>query len=311
MNIGIYFDQPNKLDYPLNIQRYFEAYAFFTQYCLSQGVTVYIVRGDSYKGSMSFSSGWQYQGMELLDIDHEIGIDLIYIKGLNFTFTPTEGDLIMDDPEFDRMTGDKWEMYTILKDVMPKTILLDSKWDKVMDQIPGDIVVVKPIAGSGGEGIQFLRKDEIEKSDVPFDGSHIAQEFLETASGIPGTNFGVHDLRLLVFGNTLALSYVRTPAEGKLVANLAQGGEAHVFPLEKVPREVISQAEKVIKQFVDVSPKLYSIDFVFSKGISYVIEINTRPGIPHPEVHGSDFAQTFYTLLLGTMKKAIVEHSVS
>ena len=78
-----------------------------------------------------------------------------------------------------------------------------------------------------------------------------------------------------------------------------------------MPREVISQAEKVIKQFVDVSPKLYSIDFVFSKGISYVIEINTRPGIPHPEVHGSDFAQTFYTLLLGTMKKAIVEHSVS
>ena len=78
--VAVYFHAPHALDYPLDEPGYFESYKNFTAYCAQRNTAFYIVRGDSYLGDMTFKSGWQFVGDQLVEAAGPIQVDLIYVK---------------------------------------------------------------------------------------------------------------------------------------------------------------------------------------------------------------------------------------
>jgi len=174
------------------------------------------------------------------------------------------------------MLSDKWLTYLNFKKYCPTTCLINSEEDlKNLDEIRTDKVVAKPLSGSGGENVKVISKEKIKQYDRPF----LVQEFIPT-KGIHGIVNGPHDLRVVIRDDTPFYSFVRTPKEGKYVANLAEGGSVEVLKLRDLPKSVYEVIKYVCDKLKKFEKKLYAIDFIFDdNGRAWILEMNSRPGI--------------------------------
>lgn len=305
--IGVFFGDPGKLDYPFNKAMYYESYRDFTAFCAERGVDLVIVRGaTSYLGSMHFSHGWRFVGDELREITEPLTVDCIYNKELAHGLRTDPGDVVVNDPLFDRIARDKWLTYQAFPGLMPPTYRIDADtWQLVFDQIETDTVVLKPVAGTEGVGIIVQDKTTIDLPSLGLTEPYIAQPFVESSGGIPGLCEGRHDLRVIVFGGRPTLAFLRMPRPGGVVSNLSQGGSARVVELTDVPTQIMESVRQIDDHYRSYRSRIYTADFLMKDGRAYLIETNTRPGFPHPDVHGQAFTQTFYTGLLEVLSAAL------
>ncbi|MDC0948403.1 glutathione synthase [Gammaproteobacteria bacterium] len=97
-------------------------------------------------------------------------------------------------------------------------------------------ITVKPIDGHGGRGIEFVNGDDEDSEAVirrvTHDDHHwaIAQRFLPEASG--------GDKRILLLDGEFLGAVLRVAAEGKLLNNLDQGGQAVATTLTERERAI-------------------------------------------------------------------------
>ncbi|MDC0506274.1 hypothetical protein OAN96_01625, partial [Candidatus Gracilibacteria bacterium] len=77
-------------------------------------------------------------------------------------------------------------------------------------------------------------------------------------------------------------SYIRTPKKGSYLANIAQGGEGFSISLDQVPQELFKTIEEINNAIGEYSPIIYSADFMNSKDGFKLVELNSRPGLQHP-----------------------------
>lgn len=306
--IAVYFGDPGKFDYPFNKPMYVESYAAFTKFCAERGMDVVIVRGaDSYQGTMTFSHGWRFEGDELVDVPGPLTVDLIYNKELAHTLVTNPGDLVINDPVFDTIARNKWLTYQAFSELMPKTYQITAhNWREVFASIPTEKVVLKPEAGTEARGIIIGDKSTIDGASLDLSEPYIAQPFIDSSAGIPNLCEGLHDLRIIVFGGTPALAFLRLPKAGSLVSNLSQGGHAKVVELSAVPPAVLDAVQRIDDYYKDYPTRIYTADFFMEGGKNvYLIETNTRPGFPSLEAHGERYTQTFFESLYAVLSAAV------
>jgi len=307
--IAVYFDEPGQLDYPFDERMYYDSYARFTEFCAVRNLKVVIVRGLTYRGNMRFSNGWQFINGELEPINTPIQADLIYVKGLNFVLQTQPNDLVINDPEFDRIARDKWLTYQAFHEFMAPTFqITNENWQSVRDQLTTDQIVLKPVTGSGGKGILILDRATLDYPSLGIDTRYLAQEFVDSSRGIPGLCDGVHDLRVIMFNGVPKLSYLRMPPPGKLLSNISQGASAKVVSIADVPASVLQLAKRVDEFYKNYTPRLYTTDFFMNGDKAYLVETNTRPGFPREDSEGPVFAAEFYQDLVELFAEAIVNH---
>jgi glutathione synthase/RimK-type ligase-like ATP-grasp enzyme len=174
------------------------------------------------------------------------------------------------------MLSDKWQTYLNFKKYSPGTILIKTKKDlQALSKIRSSKVVLKPLTGSGGEGVEIADKIKISRTGFPF----LIQEFIKT-EGVPGIVKGPHDIRVIMRNEEPFYSFVRIPPRGKFIANLAEGGRIRVLDIKELPKsvnEVINFVSNKLKKF---KKKLYAVDFIFdNEGGAWILEMNSRPGI--------------------------------
>jgi glutathione synthase/RimK-type ligase-like ATP-grasp enzyme len=187
---------------------------------------------------------------------------------------------ILNIPAFTRIANDKYEVARMLPEFIKHSEQVETEKDlqKVIEGIPGDKVVLKPTIGSGGKGVEILSKEEAKNISV--EEPMIVQEFIDSSKGIPGIVKGVHDLRLVFVNDELIYSYVRQPAEGSYLANLAQGGSMFIVEPHNLPDTLQPAIRAVQEQFREFPRKIYTIDFMFDEHQRpWIIELNTMPGI--------------------------------
>ncbi|QQS20991.1 MAG: ATP-grasp domain-containing protein [Candidatus Moraniibacteriota bacterium] len=204
--------------------------------------------------------------------------------------------------EFNRILTDKWETYTVIPDIHPKTILFQENDDskKILD-ISSSLVVIKPRYGFGGKGVTVSTKENFKPIKTPF----IVQEFIETSAGIPNITKGRHDLRIFLKNETPFYSIIRSPQKDPYIANINFGGALKVVPLEKIPRSAFRVINTISKTFSRFPKKLYSIDLFFDRNQNpWVVECNSRPGII---LHKSElpYREFYYDHLLDFFQQSL------
>lgn len=283
MKVAVYFTAPEASGYPFDDPDYIRAYAGFHQSCRARGLDLYIVRGGSYQGAMTFAHGWTFVDGALQAVPGPISVDVVYNKG-NFQVCMRGNERVLNNPAVKKVCDDKWLTYQLFPDIMAKTVLLNAAhWREQIATLPTDLIVIKPTDALGGDGIVVADKATFDWAQLdPRYPQFVAQAFIESSAGIPGIVTGRHDLRLYVYG-TVRFAEIRQPKAGGYLANIAKGGSLFMFPLEKLPKAAWDFYHQIDPTFAAYTPRIYTIDMMFENGRPYLVELNAQPGTPFPE----------------------------
>lgn len=205
---------------------------------------------------------------------------------------------ILNDPQFTKVANDKYEVARMFPDFMKQStrVKTGAELKKTIEQMPGNMIVLKPIVGSGGKGVQIISREEAETYFV--EEPMIVQEFIDSSKGIPGIVKGTHDLRLIFVNDELIYSYIRQPAEGSYLANLAQGGSMFIVEPDNLPETLQPAIHAVQEQFREYPGKIYTIDFMFDESRKpWIIELNTMPGMYFSEGQEDEQARFYHSLI--------------
>lgn len=199
---------------------------------------------------------------------------------LEVKLTMLEQFPIVNHPFFGLLLDNKFYQAVLFREYMPKTLLAHNldELKRNLHQIPGERVVLKPLSGSGGDGVLVVDKMAIpEALSFPL----IVQAFLEAYPGVPGFSKeqSVADLRLVYLGEKLSYALSRVAQKGSLLTNFHKGATVVRVPDSSVPKEALALGEKILEKLSLFPQSTLSIDLMHDlDGKPYLIEINTKPG---------------------------------
>lgn len=282
-----YSSEPKVSDPLAHIIEKRPVYNLLLDMALAKGWRVYVVTRKTYIGANCFAGAWKYLGAGKFSWDGtDIRSDVVYDRTGGVKFPPDDPSLkVVNTAAFKKLCWDKWATYQVIGEYMPQTVRIAD-----VGKIKTDWVVLKPYNGLKGIGIYVGPKDGW--ANFNFRGKkedYIAQEFIDTKTGIPGLTPGRHDLRVVVVNNKIVWSHIRTPKEGTYTANVALGGVLTEINPDKIPDKVIAVAHKIMALFFEkYGNQIYSLDFGLQDGLPYIYEINDTIGFPKWEMANRD-----------------------
>lgn len=187
-----------------------------------------------------------------------------------------------NDLLFYQLGASKFLTYLVLKEFMPETRIAYS-YEQIKNNlkfIKSKKVVIKPDIGASGKGVEVLNKKDLVKNKTKIEKFPVVvQEFIDSSKGVKGLIKGIHDFRIMFFNQSPFLSYIRQPKSG-FVANFSRGGTKVSIPLDKIPKKLFNNLNRITKKLAYFNNMFYSIDFFFDKDQKYhIIEINPSPSI--------------------------------
>lgn len=280
-SIAVYFDDPGFDQYPFDDPGYAESYHRLAEAVLRLEGEFYIVRSkDTYVSGNRFSRGWKFEDGAFKEVDDEIEVDLVYVKGSDIEFDWHAH--VINDPRMNEVCRNKLETYKVFPHLFPRTQLAETAEElrQILPDFPGDRVVIKPLEGFGGEGVCIGPKEEALARTHEF--PVIAQEFIDTTEGIEDVADGLHDYRIVVMDGDIFNTTVREPAPGKLLSNVAQGGQMRLVLPEDRPAEAEQLVTEIDRHFRRYPRRLYSIDCGRDRsGRWRLFELNDQPGLQY------------------------------
>lgn len=235
-----------------------------------------------------FKYAWIYEGKNAnWKRVRNIKPDLIYDKTKARMEVYRKKELVgekyrfINNLEFTQLIDNKLTTSLLFEKWSKKSWLMENKEDlaKALVKIKTNKIVIKPLLESGGKDVRITdKKEALEK--IRIHQPCLAQEFIDSSGGVPGFSKGTHDLRLVFINSNLIYAYIREPAKGKLLANLAQGGSLTIVPAKKIPRSVFPIVKCADRIFETFNPRIFSIDLMLDrKGRPWVVELNSMPGL--------------------------------
>lgn len=199
------------------------------------------------------------------------------MAGINFgRAAMRHGVIVLNDP--DRLAQAMNKMYFQLfpEEVRPATLITrDRNEIKEFARQLGGRIVIKPLQGSGGQGVFLVTDDELGNLNqmieaVSRDGYVVAQEYLEAAAEGDMRLFVMNGMPLRYKGKYAAFRRLRSP--GDIRSNIHAGGVKAKAVVDDVALHV---AEIVRPKLVEDGMFLVGLDIVGSK----LMEINVfSPG---------------------------------
>jgi len=297
------------MGYPFDKEQYFEIYKEIISSIESRNIRVFIVRGKSYKGNGRFAKGWYFVNGILRPSSGKVRADLIFNRDDKNTIPRIDDCRVINHPDFDELCVDKLKTFFSFPDISPKTAAVHS-FGSYRACIRGwgirddALVVLKKNFGTEGRGIFILPAREVMKSLYDDWSDILLQEFLDSSVGIPGIVRGLHDLRVTVINGMPINSFLRVPKQGSYLANVAQGGTGRSIPLARIPKAAIQLVTRINKEVEKYFPAIYAIDFVRTTSGYKLIELNSRPGVQHPDWSSS--YKTFNRALIRMLVDAVL-----
>ena len=267
---------------PFNNDYYIRAYSDLLLAVKRCGANVYFSSREHYMGDGLFDKAYTMDAIvpfSQFTLTTDIRADLAYDKG---DFSDIHDVTTLNPIFVHTITSNKSETYAHFGAYQPVSRLCQDEQEMVaaLGEVPGDMIVIKPLTGNGGHGVLIVKREDIDLTDSTFVAEYpvLVQEFLDTACGIPGMVEGIHDLRIKTGNGEVWGGTLRTPREGELRANVAQGGtERHLFP-EEIPEDAVAIAMAIDQHFTDY-PRYYSIDLARTERGWKLIELNSKPGL--------------------------------
>ncbi len=293
--IGIFCRELKKGGDPFSNDYYWQAYQDLLLALKSRGLQAYLLSdNNTYRGFGIFETAYTIHGKTTLNnlrLVENVYIDVVFDRG-GFIGRDV---LTINPPILTKIASSKIEMYEYFTDLQPFSIVSKNKKQvmKAASRLPGDKLVVKEPEGSGGKEVYIGDKQEV-LAELPDSYPLLVQEFLDTSQGVPGQVEGVHDVRLALCGDEIISYYARTAGEGKLHANVAQGGTMTYFDVDAAPAELVKKVRNIDGLFAD-QPRYYSLDFMNTPKGWVLVELNSYLGLM-PASDGSKAQQTLAKL---------------
>ena len=309
LNVAVYFSSEELGSYPFNVPGYRNSYIDFfnTARKVSPHVEFYIVRGQSYAGHSAFSYGqkFDFDSQKFVSIKAPFHADIIYNKG-DFLVASDDEANIVNHPKFDRLCKDKMRTALLFPEYSPASIEVenDEQLAQAAQRMPSSKIIMKPLKGQEGKGIQIFESDELDGIEVV--EPSIVQEFLDTSEGIEGVVDSLHDLRILLMNGEIVQIYVREPSEGKEISNVSKGGSLKEIDKKELPEDILDICSQVDQKLNRYFPRIYSIDFGYTEEGPKIFELNSQPGLPYPQwkkYYHFWHQKLWETLLLSLKKK--------
>ena len=276
--IAVFFDNEEDDGYPLNEEYYRIAYYELAETIEKKGGRLIVVRGQSsYIGGNVFEHYWDITPDAFSRMNERVTPELIYNKG-NFHGDPNAH--VINDPELDAICLDKRKTVTLFPKQSPLTLEVSNREqaNAAITKLGTTFAVAKPIDGKEGVGVFIGPKMEVAASIPHY--PYLLQEFIDTSGGIPGITDGLHDLRMIHVNEEIVLAFIRIPAAGKFISNLAQGGTKQELRLEQLPKEALEISKEVEGELARFGTRVYSIDIGRDRsGVWKIIELNSQPGV--------------------------------
>jgi glutathione synthase/RimK-type ligase-like ATP-grasp enzyme len=308
--IAIYFSDPEPMGYPFNTTYpYWEIYQGIIKDIEKQGVDVYIVRGVSYLGKGTFSHGWQVKDGAMVSVNQPITVNLIFNRDDKNTIPAIYDCPIINHPELDRICVDKVETAKFFPEFSPKTKAINSYKEYVATMAEWSLdaenkIVLKKNFLSSGRGIFILPIKNITEPLYDNWQDILVQEFIDNSVGIPGIIEGLHDIRVTTINGEPVYTFIRTPAPGSYLANVAQGGTEIPLDIAKLPPNLLAVVAAINKKLAQYRPSIFASDFVNSKNGFKLLELNSRPGVclPSLSVQDKQFNDKMAAMLVEALK---------
>jgi glutathione synthase len=199
------------------------------------------------------------------------------MAGINFgRAAMRRGVIVLNDP--DRLAQAMNKMYFQLfpEEVRPRTLITRDRDEiRAFAREQGGSIVIKPLQGSGGQGVFLIRRDDLGNLNqmieaVSRDGYVVAQEYLEAAAEGDMRLFVMNGHPLRYKGKYAAFRRLRSGDD--IRSNIHAGGEKARAVVDDVSLEI---AEIVRPKLVEDGMFLVGLDIVGSK----LMEINVfSPG---------------------------------
>jgi len=214
-----------------------------------------------------------------------------WAKDAGITFgrlAASQGVIVLNDPAGLTMARNKKYLQYFPEEVRPRTLITrDAGRIKAFAREQGGPIILKPLAGSGGQNVFLARPGDSNLnqiiSAVRRDGYVIAQEYLEAAVEGDVRVFMMNGQILEVDGQFAA--FRRRQAEGDIRSNMHAGGSAIPVALDD---RVFRLAEMVRPRLVQDGMFLVGVDVIGDK----IAEINVcTPGglFTAGKLYGVDF----------------------
>jgi len=277
--VGIFCKQLEKGGDPFSSDRYWQAYQDLLLALKEKGVEAYLLTdNNSYRGFGEFKTAYtisQKTSLDNLEEHKDVTINLVFDRG---GFIGRDVATV-NPPILTKIASSKIEMYEYFTNLQPRSFIGKTKRQviKALKRLPGEKIVVKEPEGSGGKQVYIGDKEQV-LAELPKSYPLLVQEFLDTSQGVPGQVKGAHDVRLSLCGGKIISYYVRTPAKGRLHANLAQGGSMQFFDVKDVPKKLL-KAVRDIDDLFRGEPRYYAVDFMNTPKGWKLVEINSYLGL--------------------------------
>ena len=198
---------------------------------------------------------------------------------------------IFNHPLFRTSVDSKLAQYLLFADFMPKTFLAtdSTALRQAINRVSTRKVVLKPIHGSGGEGIFIGTKKQARRLRIQ--PPILVQEFIKSTHGIPGFSkkSEVADLRMIYMNHKFVYALSRVAKKGSLFTNFHQGAHAVIVPQGAIPKSARALTRKIIKKLSFFPEVNYSLDFIFTNtGKPLLVEMNTTPGFDLLQIVGNE-----------------------
>ncbi len=292
--LAIYFSDSEAMGYPFNTTYpYWEIYQGIVRDIEKHGIEVYIVRGNSYLGKGIFAHGWQIRYGQMVLVNENIKVDLIFNRDDKNTIPAIYDCPIINDPDLDSVCVDKVETAELFPEFSPKTKAINS-YQEFLNTIhdwginPEEKIVLKKNFLSSGRGIYILPFKDVSESLYKNWRDVLVQEFIDSSVGIAGIVEGLHDIRVTTINGEPLYTFIRVPAKGSYLANVEQGGTEISLSLDKLPDSLLAMVEQINKKLEQYRPSIFASDFVNCKDGFKLVELNSRPGVCNPKLSPQD-----------------------
>lgn len=289
MNIVIFFGKERGNNNPFDVSGKKDTYTELVSK-LSASSDLYVSSGyNNFLGENKFRCQIYYSGGGQTSVDRVIKADFVYDRSGELSFPPITMRNVLNPASFKLLCSNKWLQYQAYSEFFPKSLYLHKGHPCAdLNQFASTCVnlVIKPLNGKQGTGIEFFKSHETEKIrslvEESVNEEYILQEFRDTSNGIEGIAPSRHDLRLVFIGSNLIFTSVRQPKNSStLLANVAQGGSIQDVSLEQLPKDLLSfitpLASKIKKDYGDV---FYSLDVGKDQKGYFLFEFNDQIGFP-------------------------------
>lgn len=270
---------------PFKNEKFYQCYEYFCDLARQNHLQVFSASYLWYdKKKKIFRGAWTFDGKKwkkVLNVRPDIVYDKTSFSDETQSAKNTIGQefRIVNNPEFTLLAGHKLFASLLVPKYFKKYYPARSPESvhETLQKISGSEIVLKPPLECGGRGVKIIPRKTL--ASIASTSAMLAQEFIDSSSGIKGIVKSTHDLRVVFVNNKLIYAFVRKPAQNSLLANLAQGGSMFYVSKQKLPKSLFPIIKEIQNAFSFFDPKIYSIDFMFDQGQRpWIVELNTMPG---------------------------------